>query len=174
MIVVLMGPVGSGKSTQAELLAEKLGAHHFDMGNLLREVAQGNNGDAQVVKNLIEKGEFVSDELVTKLVKEFLAGKDKVVMEGFPRTLAQASKGSIVPDHVIYIKLSDDIAKKRLMVRGRADDIEETILKRLAIYHEQTEPILEYYRKKGKLIEVDGDRPIPDIAQDIARHIINV
>ncbi|OGY08337.1 MAG: hypothetical protein A2782_00740 [Candidatus Blackburnbacteria bacterium RIFCSPHIGHO2_01_FULL_43_15b] len=171
MIIFLMGTVGSGKSTQAGLLSQKLGAHHLNMGGLLREVADGNNEDAQTVKNLIEKGEFVSDELVTKLVKEYLEGKDKVVMEGFPRTLAQASESGIIPDQVVYINLPDDVSKKRLTARGRIDDTEETIAKRLAIYHKQTEPILEYYRSEGKLIEIDGNRTIPEVAQDIARQV---
>ncbi len=155
-------------------MAEKLGAYHFSMGDLLREVANGSSQDARTVKSLIRKGEFVSDGLVIKLVKEYLEGKDKVVMEGFPRTLAQASKSGIIPDQVVYISLPNGVSKKRLMARGRIDDTEETIVKRLAIYHKQTEPILEYYRNEGKLIEVDGDRSIPDIARDIAHHIINV
>lgn len=168
-----MGPAGSGKSTQADLLAQDLGAIHLNTGDLLYYASQELDPQAATIKETMDKGEIVDDDIVTNLVLKHLdehKGEDFVV-EGFPRTLEQAKESGIMPDDVIYIALSDESATKRMLSRGRPDDTPETIAKRLKIYHEETEPILEYYKSLNVLRQVSGEGEIAEVAQKIAQQI---
>lgn len=172
MNIVIIGPPGSGKTTQAQLLAQTLGAPHLNTGDLLYYASKGTGPEAEKIKESMKSGQMVDEEIAEQLIKQYLKSHSKdlhIVTDGFPRTLAQAERGSLPVDHVYYIKVGDEESTKRLMSRGRADDNEDIIKERLKVYHEETEPVLEHYRQKGVLEEVDGERTIDEIAQDIER-----
>lgn len=169
---ILFGPPGAGKGTQAGCLAEKYNLMHVSTGELLRnEIAAGTELGKQA-KSLIEAGKLVSDEVVEGMMKSlFESNPDKsgFLLDGFPRTLGQASdldkilaeRGEKV-NAVISIMIQDETIQKRLAhraeIEGRADDANpETIKNRIATYHKQTEPLIEYYKNAGKYREVDGE-----------------
>lgn len=164
MNIVIMGPQGSGKSTQAELLANKLNLPHIETGNVYREQARENSE----IRSVLEKGGLIDDKTTFEVVDRHLAKlKGGFVLDGFPRTLVQAQRELILIDKVVYINLSDKEAIGRLLKRGRSDDKIETIKERLRLFHERTEPILDYYRSQGKLLEVDGSGTIEEVAAQI-------
>lgn len=174
MNIVVMGPPGSGKSTQAELLAEELGVPHFETGDLFYFLSQENSPRGREIKKLMDKGALLDDQFVLKAVEEQLKSKQYqkgAVLDGTPRSLWQAEHFKIKLDRVFYLKVSDKENIKRLVKRGRKDDTPEVVEKRLSIYHQDTEPMLNYYRKKGILEEVDGERPIEEIHNDIIERI---
>jgi adenylate kinase len=170
MNLVVMGPQGSGKSTQAELLAHKLKLPHLQTGELYRQIEKENSSFGRKIKAILSKGQIVPDEEHNRILTQELA-KSKYhrgfVLDGSPRTLAQAISQPFKVDQVFYLKVSDEENIKRLLKRGRTDDIPEIITERLKIYHQQTEPVLDFYRKLGILEEMNGERPIEDIFQDI-------
>lgn len=170
MKIIVMGPQGSGKSTQADLLAEVLGLPCLEMGDLLHFISQEETERGRKIKKAMEAGVLVGDETILKVVEEHLqmpAYKKGYVLDGFPRNLETAKEFNQKINQVFYLKVSDKENIKRLVKRGRKDDTPELIKKRLKIYHQETEPVLDYYRQKGILEEVDGERPIEMIHQDI-------
>ncbi|MBI2405876.1 nucleoside monophosphate kinase [Candidatus Microgenomates bacterium] len=170
--IIVMGPVGSGKSTQAELLAKHFNVPHVEMGALLR----GLSNTSQDVRELVDAGKLVPDSLTLELLGKELEKnqyKNGFVVDGVPRTLFQAHHLPFTPDVVIYLRVRDSENVKRLILRRRADDTEEVVKERLSIYHEQTAPVLHFYRTQGKLVEVDGEPPIEVIFQDILRKLQN-
>lgn len=170
MKIVVMGPQGSGKTTQAELLAKKLDLPHLQTGKLYRQIAETPSPLGCQIKELISRGQLVPDVMHNQILKEELAKpkyKNGFVLDGSPRTLQQAKSLPFSPEKVFYLAVSDQENMKRLVKRGRSDDTPEVISERLRLYHEQTEPILTYYRERGILEEVDGERPIEEIFEDI-------
>lgn len=167
-----MGQAGSGKTTQAQLLAKFLGVPLLDAGDLLRSIAQEQTPKGQAIKEIMGKGELIDDDMVIQSIEERLKSEEYakgVVINGFPRTLGQAERFSVPTDKVFNIKISDDISAKRLLARGREDDTAEVIKNRLKVYHQ--EPIIAFYKDLGILEEVDGERSVEEIAQDIARRL---
>jgi len=172
MNIIVMGPQGSGKSTQAELLAEKLGVAHIQTGEIYRKIAREDTPLGKKIKQVLDNGQLVDDETTLNVVDRYIAEvKSGFVLDGFPRTLVQAERELFPVDKVIYLGLSDAEASKRLLLRSRIDDTEELIARRLALYHQTTEPILDFYRKQGKLVEVDGSLSIDQIHQDITSRL---
>ncbi len=179
---ILFGPPGAGKGTQATAMVEKYNLHHISTGALLRkEIAAGTELGLQA-KALIEKGALVPDEVVEGMIEsEFktVKGVDGFRLDGFPRTLPQADAlGAIlaktdeevtatvslmIPDAMIMERI-----KGRALKEGRADDAnEDTINNRIATYHNQTEPLIEYYNKLGKYHEIDGIGTIDEVRDRI-------
>lgn len=169
---VLFGPPGAGKGTQASAMVEKYNLKHISTGELLRaEIAAGTELGKQA-KALIDAGSLVPDEVVEGMIENTFAsvtGVDGFLLDGFPRTLAQAEaldamlakKGEavtacvslMIPDSLIMWRI-----KHRAAIEGRADDAnEDTINNRIKTYHEKTEPLIGYYKNAGKYVEVDGD-----------------
>lgn len=166
--VVYIGPVGSGKSTQAKLLAEKLGLSHVEMGDLLRTSTNPE------IQKMVASGALVPDEFTMRVLVEELSNskyENGFVIDGVPRTIYQAQNLPFKPDIVIYLQVGDSENVKRLLLRKRADDTEEVIKKRLAIYHEETAPVLDFYREKGKLLEINGEPPVEVIFEDILQKL---
>ena len=174
MSLIVMGPQGSGKTTQAELLAKKLNLPHLQTGELYRRVAKEKSPLGRKVKELLGKGHLVPDkehnELLEREVKKPLY-KNGFVLDGSPRTLSQAKSQPFKVDKIFYLDVSDEENTKRLLRRGRKDDTPELIAERLRIYHRETEPVLKYFRQQGILKEVDGERPIEVIHQDIMNRL---
>lgn len=165
-----MGPQGSGKSTQAALLAQKLTIPHVSTGDIYRAISQEDTDLGHKVKGMLDRGELIDDETTFRVVDRHLGAiQGGFIIDGFPRTLVQAQREAFLVDKVIYLKLSDEEATKRLLARGRADDTPELIAERLKLYHQLTEPILSYYRQQNKLAEVDGTASIEEVHQLVLR-----
>ncbi len=174
MNIVIMGPPGSGKSTQANLLAEDLGIPHISTGVIFRQIEKQDSDLAQKVSSYLEEGQFVPDNIVQEVLEEELC-KDVYsggfVLEGYPRNLWQAENAPFQVDRVFYLEVSDEESLERLLKRGRADDTTEIISKRLDDYHQLTEPVLDFYEKSELLERVDGERPIEEIFQDLLARV---
>lgn len=171
MNIVVVGQVGSGKTTQAKNLADNLGLPLLNVGDLLYYASQGEGEHASRIKKIMESGGIVDDDTTLKLVEEHLKGSEHetgIVIDGFPRTLAQAQRFSLPIDKVFNIKISDQTSIQRLLARGRKDDTAGVIEKRLKVYHQETEPIIAFYKELGLLQEVDGEKGIEEIAKDVA------
>jgi adenylate kinase len=163
--VIFLGPPGAGKGTQAARLAEELGFKKLSTGDILRDhVARGTPLGLQV-KPIMERGDLVPDDLILALIREELA--DRVIFDGFPRTIPQAEALDRLLEEtgtrllgVVLVEVSEEELVRRMLKRaeleGRSDDNEETIRRRLQVYREKTEPLIQYYEKTGALRRVDG------------------
>jgi adenylate kinase len=183
MRFVFLGPPGSGKGTQAKLLAENLDIPAISTGEILRAAVREGTPLGLKAKAVMEAGELVSDDLMVGLIQERLAGPDArrgFILDGFPRTLDQAGaldsllKGNeMALASVINLSVPESVLIDRLQGRSgqesRADDRRETVLERLRVYREKTEPLIEHYRRKGLLADVDGVGEVPEIAGRIRR-----
>lgn len=172
MNILILGPVGSGKTTQARLLADYLCIPLLNAGDLLYYAAQESTPQAAEIKEKMEKGELVDSNVMHKLLEEHLKQPEHengTLLDGHPRTLEEAEELDKIwnVDKVVYINISDKEAVIRLTARGRGDDTPEVIKRRLEIYHNETAPVLEHYRQKGILEEIGGERSIEEIAADI-------
>ena len=179
---VLFGPPGAGKGTQATAMVEKYNLHHISTGALLRkEIAAGTELGLQA-KALIEKGCLVPDEVVEGMIEnEFktVTGVDGFLLDGFPRTIPQAealdailAKTSEEVTATVSIMIPDQMIMERIKGRalkeGRADDASEDIINnRIVTYHNQTEPLIEYYSKAGRYNEIDGVGTIEEVQERI-------
>ena len=181
MNLLVLGPQGSGKGTQATRIAAEHGIPHVSTGDMFRAaVVQGSELGRQV-EPILATGELVPDELTVALIRERLTELDAVdgfILDGFPRNLAQAEALDAMLaeightlDAVLFFDLSDEIATERIHGRardeGREDDTPEAISRRLAIYHEQTEFVVERYRATGKLVPLHAERTIGEVAAEI-------
>ncbi len=171
MRILILGPQGSGKGTQAKQIAAAYGVPHVATGDILREaVANGSELGAQV-RPILERGDLVPDDLMVGLIRERLADEESFVLDGFPRTMAQAEALDSMLDEigkpldaVILLQVSDEVATERLRERaaqeGRADDSPEAIANRLRLYHELTELVVDRYQLAGIEVIVDGEQTV--------------
>ncbi len=181
MNLLVIGPQGSGKGTQAARLSDAHGIPHVSTGEMFRAAIAAGTELGLRVEPILAAGQLVPDDLTVDLIRERLAEPDAergFVLDGFPRNLAQAEAldamladiGRVL-DAVLFFDLAEEIAVERLRVRareeGREDDTPEGIARRLAIYHEQTEPVVERYRATGKLVPLHADRSIEQVADEI-------
>ena len=179
--VLLFGPQGSGKGTQAKLIAAAHGIPHVSTGDMFRAAIARETRLGLKVKPILESGELVPDDLTVGLIRERLSETDAqagFILDGFPRNLAQAEALDALLDElgrpltaVLELLVPDEVCRERMTRRaaeeGRTDDTPEAIARRLAIYHEETAPLAEYYRAAGKLVGVDGTGTIDEIADRI-------
>ena len=179
---ILFGPPGAGKGTQATAMVERYNLHHISTGALLRKEIAAGTELGKLAKGLIENGNFVPDEVVVGMIaNEFraVAGVGGFLLDGFPRTIAQAealdrmlSDNSEEVTATVSIMIPDAMVMERIKGRalkeGRADDANEDVINnRIATYHAQTEPLIEYYTKSGKYHEADGVGSIEEIRERI-------
>ncbi|MBR5809642.1 MAG: adenylate kinase [Clostridia bacterium] len=198
MKLILLGPPGAGKGTQAEVLTKKLGIETISTGVMLRAAMRDGTELGKLAKEYIDQGKLVPDEVVVGIVKERLSQddcKNGFILDGFPRTIPQAealSNAGVTIDKVLSLEVDDEVIVERLTGRReckacgtpyhiknkpvpesgkcvcggeiiqRADDNEETIRNRIKVYHEQTEPIKEYYASLGKVVSVDSEGTVEE------------
>lgn len=176
MKILVLGPQGSGKSTQAKMLAEYLNLPEVEMGQLFRDRFEKNDPDSLVIKQTLERGDLVSNDLTLKTLNRRLIEDDcqnGYILEGYPRNMDQMQSLPENINKVIYIDVPEKEAIARLKKRGRHDDDPQTITKRLENYHKQTEPVLKYFKDKGILFQVDGRPSIEEVHQTIVKIIEN-
>lgn len=178
MRILILGPQGSGKGTQAMRIAAAYGAPHVATGDMFRAAVTDGSVLGRQVAPILEEGGLVPDDLTIELIRERLADEDAFVLDGFPRTVAQAEALDAMLeeiakplDAVILLKVSDEVAIERLEARaraeGRADDSPEAIRNRLRLYHELTEQVVDRYALAGIEVIVDGEQTMDDVFADI-------
>lgn len=171
MRLVLVGPPGAGKGTQAAVLGEQLAVPHISTGDLFRANIGNSTPLGQKAKSYIDAGELVPDEVTNEMVRERLAEPDAqkgFLLDGFPRTTPQADVlGDILAENgmeltaVLQFDVPEEELVRRMLERGRSDDTEDVIRRRLAVYHSETAPLLDYYR--DKVIKVDALGSVEEI-----------
>ena len=181
MNIILFGPPGAGKGTQSKYLVSKLGAFQISTGDLLREEITKNSDIGKIIINDMNDGKFVSDEIVNKLIENFVSDpqkKNKFIFDGYPRSLSQAKNLDVLLetsnqkiDLILYLKVDKETVVKRLekrkIIENRSDDETTTILKRFDTYMNTTEPVLKYYSENPNFREIDGSLEIDEITRKI-------
>ena len=177
MRLILFGPPGAGKGTQAKKITDKYMTAHISTGDMLRAAVKNGTELGVLAKSYMDKGELVPDGVVIGIIKDRIAEKDArngFMLDGFPRTVPQAealsemlnSEGETI-DAVVSIEVADEEIVKRILERqkieGRQDDTEDVVRNRLRVYRNQTEPIKSYYSNEGVLFEVDGMGTVDDV-----------
>ncbi len=170
MKIILIGIQGSGKSTQGNLLSEKLSIPYLSSGHIFREMAKEKTPMGRYIKETMNAGYLISDEKTLEIVQEYL-GRDEYnkgyILDGFPRTVPQAEQFQNGITAAVYLRVTDKEALWRLAGRDdegvREDNNLKAIMKRINLFHEKTEPVIEFYRNKGKIIDIDGEMQIEEI-----------
>lgn len=171
MKILMIGPQGSGKSTQAELLSKFLNIPKISTGDIFRELSKEVSEEAKRVKEILSQGKLVDDETTAAIVRKRVQKENGFILDGYPRNIHQIELFDPDFDKVIYLNVPRKEAVKRLLARKRADDSEELINKRLELYDLQTQPLLNYYQKQGKLVEVSGMGDINQIHYEIQKFL---
>ncbi len=187
MNIIIFGPPGAGKGTQAKYLVKKLNNFQVSTGDMLRDEIKKDTKIGKKIINNMNDGKFVEDEIVNKLLEKIIFDsnkKNKLIFDGYPRTINQAKnleslleKSDQKIEHIFFLNVNKNNILKRIerrkIVEKRSDDDPNTILKRYDTYMENTKPVLDYYSKKKNFHEVDGSMEINDISQKI-EEILNV
>mgnify|MGYP003616688804 CR=1 FL=1 len=184
--LVIFGPLGSGKGTQAQKKKEKYGFIHFSTGDLLRDEIKKQTPLGKNIEMVVNSGALVSDELIEEIVKEFIKNSNNakgIIFDGFPRTLHQAemldkelANNNLKINLVIKLDIPETTIKNRLKYRAqkekRADDNDEAINNRLQYYYQHTLPIIDYYKRTNKnIVDIYGDRDLNEVFNDICQQI---
>jgi adenylate kinase len=203
MRIVLLGPQGAGKGTQAQRISEKTGAKHISTGDLVRAEIKSGSELGEKIKDYNDRGELVPDEIIVEMMKPYLDEADSWILDGFPRNESQAEaldemlkRIDAEPDAAVALEAPDEALIQRLSGRRtseatgriyhvehdpppesseedpgpfiqRRDDTEEALRRRLEVYHEHTEPLKDYYAKRGILVTVDATQSIPEVTEDV-------
>ncbi len=187
MNLIIFGPPGAGKGTQADFIVKKYKLHQLSTGQVLRNEIKNKTNLGNEISSIINSGSLVSDEVVKKLVENFVSDKkykDRLIFDGYPRNLSQAKTlEELLRKHdqkinlVLKLSVTLSTIKRRISERRtlekRADDSEEIAIKRFETYEKSTEPVIEFYKKLNLLKVIDGERPIDQINKEIS-DIINL
>jgi adenylate kinase len=180
MKIILVGIQGSGKSTQGNLLSEKLNIPYLSTGHIFRQIAKEHTPLGRYIKETMTAGFLIPDEKTNEIVSEYLSRPEYekgYIMDGYPRTSVQARAFKNGIDKVVYLDVSDKEALWRLAYRSgengevREDETLAAVKKRIELFHKFTEPVLEFYRKKGKLVKINGENKIKDIHKEIMQRL---
>jgi adenylate kinase len=175
--IIFLGMQGSGKSTQAKMLAEKLSVPYVEMGQLLRDKSKDSDEIAKKIQEALTTGKLVENQITIDCLKEKLnqpGFENGYVLDGYPRNKSQLSALDADISKVFYIKVSDNEAVSRLISRGRHDDSPSLIVQRLKIYHEETEPLLKHFKDQRILEEIYGEKSIDQVSEDIEKKLENI
>ena len=181
MNVIIFGPPGAGKGTQSQHIVEKFNLYQVSTGDLLRNEVKNQTHIGKDIENIISKGDFATDEIVNELIKNVIfdpSKKNKLIFDGYPRSLSQAENLDILLnksdqkiDFIFFLNVKKNTILKRIekrkILEKRADDNSSTILKRYDTYMETTKPVLDFYSKKSNFYEIDGDDKIDQISSKI-------
>ena len=190
MIIILLGPPGSGKGTQANFIQNKLSIPHLSTGDILRQSVKNETDLGNKVKNIMSRGELVSDDLVLNVIKERVSENDcdqGFILDGYPRNIIQAKSLNIVLkdidrniDRILFLDVDFSILQSRIEARSkenneekRVDDTSEVLIKRLEEYKAQTEPLSEYYKNNKKFKKINGMKSISEVSLDIENFLDN-
>jgi adenylate kinase len=175
--LILLGPPNSGKGTQAQEIARRLGVPAISTGDMLRRAVAEGSELGQRVESILNSGALVDDDTMAELVRDRLSRDDAAggfLLDGYPRTRGQAETLDAILDErgeqlaaAVLIEVPEDVLVARALGRGRADDSEEVMRQRLRVYREQTAPLIGYYKKLGLLETIDGNRPIAEVTHRI-------
>jgi adenylate kinase len=180
--VVILGPPGAGKGTQGKLIAGEAGIPHVNTGEMFRAEVAAESDLGRRVRAILDAGDLVPDDLTIEVVRARLAQDDTAggfILDGFPRTLAQAEALDRLLEEldrgelsvVLDFHVPDEVAIQRLLGRaaeqGRSDDTPDKVQHRLRVYHEQTEPLVEYYRARGLLVGIHADRSVEEVFAEV-------
>ncbi len=182
MNIVLFGPPGAGKGTQAKYLVKKVDGFQVSTGDILRDEIQKETDLGKKIKDIINDGKFVNDDIVNKLIENFISDpqkKNRLIFDGYPRSLIQAKNLDLLLEtysqkigFIFFLNVNKETIieriKKRKVLEKRADDDLSTILKRYDVYMETTKPVLDYYNKNTNFCEIDGSLKIEEITAKIA------
>ncbi len=185
--ILLLGPQGAGKGTQGRLISREYGVPHIATGDILRSAIAAGTRVGKQAEPLLNSGRLVPDEIMIRLIRDRLAQDTErgFVLDGFPRTAVQAEALDEMlseidrPLSVVFeFQLPEEVSVERLLRRapeeGRADDTLEAIRRRLELYREQTEPLVEYYRTRGLLVPIHADRPVEEVFHEIQQALDQV
>ena len=181
MNLILFGPPGAGKGTQAKYLVKKLGAFQISTGEMLRNEIKKNSETGKKIINDMNEGRFVTDEIVNSLIKEVIfdpTKKNKLIFDGYPRSLSQAKNLDFLLKNsnqkinfIFFLNVNKETIIKRIekrkILENRSDDELNTILKRYDTYMETTKPVLDFYSKNSNFYEIDGAQEIDQITAKI-------
>ena len=181
MNIILFGPPGAGKGTQAKHLVKKLNGFQISTGDILRDEINKNTDIGKKIINIMNDGKFVSDDIVNQLIKNVVFDpkkKEKLIFDGYPRSLSQAKNLDLLLDkskqkisYIFFLNVNKETIVKRIekrkILEKRSDDELEIILKRYDVYMETTQPVLNYYSEKTNFHEIDGTLEIDDITGKI-------
>lgn len=178
-----MGPPGAGKGTQAKRIEDSYGIPHISTGAMLRREVERRTELGKEVADIMNRGELVDDAIMLRLVRARLSEPDcreGFILDGFPRTLEQAEgldrilrdqeRGDVI---AIDLVVPEDVLTDRLLKRKREDDTKDTIVRRIAVYHEETAPLVEFYERRKVLVRVNGNQSIADVFSEIDRALTN-
>lgn len=176
MKIILIGIQGAGKSTQGNLMSQKLNIPYLSTGHIFRDLAKEKTPEGRYIKETINAGYLIPDNKTLQIVSEYLHRKEYekgYILDGFPRTTVQAEAFENGINKVIYLKVSDKEALWRLSGREdeREDETLKAIRKRIELFHKVTEPVLEYYKRKGILLEINGEQSIKEINKEILSYL---
>ena len=190
MIIILLGPPGSGKGTQASFIQSKLSIPHLSTGDILRQSVKNETNLGIKVKDIMAEGKLVSDDLVLGVIKERISQSDcdqGFILDGYPRNIVQAESLSIVLkdinrniDRILFLDVDFAVLQSRIESRSkesneqkRVDDTSEVLIKRLDEYRSQTAPLSEYYRNDKKFKKINGMKSISEVSLDIENFLDN-
>lgn len=183
MNLIILGAPGSGKGTQAEKIAKEFNLAHISGGESLRKEIASGSRKGELIAHIMEKGDLVPFETISSVIEpEILENKDNFILDGSPRDLVQAeylnaffAENKINIDFVIYLHVPDEKLIDRLLLRAktenRVDDNLESITERFKVFHQNTEPVTEFYKNNSHFLKIDGDRSIEDIAKELSNII---